>query len=88
MLTTTLKTEPVQSFGPAVRDPYEEFFMPNPKRRHSQARTSKRRAHDHLTAQSLSDCPNCHEKKLPHRACPKCGYYKGREVIEQKEAAS
>jgi large subunit ribosomal protein L32 len=62
--------------------------MPNPKRRHSQARTSKRRSHDHLTAQSLSDCPNCHEKKLPHRACPKCGFYKGREVIEQKEAAN
>ena len=62
--------------------------MPNPKRRHSQARTSKRRSHDHLTAPSLSDCPNCHERKLPHRACPKCGFYKGREVIEQKEAAS
>ena len=55
--------------------------MPNPKRRHSQARTSKRRSHDHLTAQSLSECPNCHERKLPHRACLKCGYYKGREVI-------
>ena len=59
--------------------------MPNPKRRHSQARTSKRRSHDHLTAQSLSECPNCHERKLPHRACPKCGYYKGREVIEIEE---
>ena len=62
--------------------------MPNPKRRHSQARTSKRRANDHLTAQSLSECPNCHERKLPHRACQKCGYYKGREVIEMKEASS
>ena len=62
--------------------------MPNPKRRHSQARTSKRRAHDHLTAQSLSECPNCHERKLPHRACPKCGYYKGREVIEIEEATA
>jgi large subunit ribosomal protein L32 len=31
---------------------------------------------------SLAECPNCHEKKLPHRACPKCGYYKGREVID------
>jgi len=62
--------------------------MPNPKRRHSQARTSKRRAHDHLTAQSLSECPNCHERKLPHRACAKCGYYKGREVIAVEESAS
>jgi large subunit ribosomal protein L32 len=56
--------------------------MPNPKRRHSQARTSKRRAHDYLTPHSLSECPNCHERKMPHRACPKCGYYKGREVLE------
>ena len=56
--------------------------MPNPKRRHSKARTSKRRAHDYLTSPTLGECPNCHEKKLPHRACPRCGYYKGREVID------
>jgi large subunit ribosomal protein L32 len=60
--------------------------MPNPKRRHSKQRTSTRRAHDALTSRSLSECPNCHERKLPHRACPKCGYYKGREVLEVKEA--
>ncbi|MGE5081301.1 MAG: 50S ribosomal protein L32, partial [Acidobacteriota bacterium] len=42
--------------------------MPNPKRRHSQKRTSTRRAHDALKAHSLSECPNCHEKKMPHRA--------------------
>lgn len=62
--------------------------MPNPKRRHSQARTSKRRAHDHLTAASVSECPNCHEKKrMPHRICPHCGFYKGREVLEVKESS-
>ncbi len=58
--------------------------MANPKRRHSQRRTSIRRAHDFLTPNALSDCPNCHERKLPHRACPKCGFYKGREVLEVK----
>ena len=62
--------------------------MPNPKRRHSSRRTANRRAHDFLTSSSLSECPNCHERKLPHRACPKCGYYKGREVIEVEEATS
>ena len=56
--------------------------MPNPKRRHSKRRTSSRRAHDHLHSYSLAECPNCHEKKLPHRACPKCGQYRGREVID------
>ena len=58
--------------------------MPNPKRRHSKRRTSTRRAHDHLHTKSLAECPNCHEKKLPHRVCSRCGYYNGREVIDTK----
>jgi large subunit ribosomal protein L32 len=62
------------------------FTMPNPKRRHSARRTANRRAHDFLTAVGLSECPACHEKKLPHRACPKCGAYKGRAVLAVKEA--
>ena len=64
----------------------ELLTMPNPKRRHSTRRTANRRAHDFLTASGLSECPSCHEKKLPHRACPKCGAYKGRAVVEVKEA--
>jgi large subunit ribosomal protein L32 len=56
--------------------------MANPKRRHSKARKGKRRAHDHLAVASFSECPNCHEMKLPHRVCPHCGYYKRREVLE------
>ena len=59
--------------------------MPNPKRRHSAARTGKRRAHDALRKPGNSDCPNCNQPKLPHRACPHCGQYKGREVIEVAE---
>ncbi len=47
--------------------------MPNPKRRHSAARRGNRRAHDKLKQPGLSECPNCHEQKLPHRACPHCG---------------
>jgi len=61
--------------------------MPNPKRRHSTRRTALRRSHDFLTAVGLSECPNCHEKKLPHRACPKCGAYKGHQVLDIKETA-
>jgi large subunit ribosomal protein L32 len=59
--------------------------MPNPKRRHSKARRDKRRAHDHLTAPGLSLCPNCHEPKLAHRVCPRCGHYKGKQVIGVEE---
>jgi large subunit ribosomal protein L32 len=55
--------------------------MPNPKRRHSKARRDKRRAHDALTAPALSECPNCKEPKMPHRVCPHCGHYKGKQTI-------
>ena len=61
--------------------------MPNPKRRHSKARRDRRRAHDFLDVHSLAECPHCHEKKMPHQACPNCGYYNGREVILVKESA-
>ena len=60
--------------------------MPLPKRRHSNARTRKRRSHDALSIPSLVECPNCHERKLPHRACPACGYYRGREVVKREGA--
>jgi large subunit ribosomal protein L32 len=60
--------------------------MPNPKRRHSKRRTSARRSHDHLTVQGLTECPSCHERILPHRACSFCGKYKNREVVEVKES--
>ncbi|HWQ00050.1 MAG TPA: 50S ribosomal protein L32 [Vicinamibacterales bacterium] len=59
--------------------------MANPKRRHSKARTAKRRAHDALRAPGLGTCPQCHEPKLPHRVCPHCGYYDRRQVREVEE---
>ncbi|MDE2059792.1 MAG: 50S ribosomal protein L32 [candidate division NC10 bacterium] len=59
--------------------------MPLPKRRHSNTRTRTRRSHHALTPPALSECPNCHERKLPHRACPACGYYRGREVVKREE---
>lgn len=45
----------------------------------------KRRAHDALAVPPLSLCSNCGNPKLPHSACPECGYYKGRPVIEGAE---
>jgi large subunit ribosomal protein L32 len=62
-------------------------IMPNPKRRHSKARTRKRRAHDALRQPQTSICPNCQEPRMPHRVCPKCGFYKGREVVQVEETA-
>lgn len=55
--------------------------MPVPKKKTSQARRDKRRAQQKLSVETASICPQCKSPKLPHRACPKCGTYKGREVI-------
>jgi large subunit ribosomal protein L32 len=60
--------------------------MPLPKRKHSKCRRDKRRTHDALSVFNVIPCPNCAEKILPHRACPHCGFYKGRAVIQTKEA--
>lgn len=62
--------------------------MAVPKRRQSKARSNKRRSQWlKSTGPQLIECPQCHELKLPHRACKECGYYKGKEVIEEKVAA-
>ncbi|MEW6567086.1 MAG: 50S ribosomal protein L32 [Chloroflexota bacterium] len=55
---------------------------PLPKRKHSKGRRNRRRAHDALNPRQLITCPNCGEKTLPHRVCPSCGHYAGKEVIE------
>jgi large subunit ribosomal protein L32 len=60
--------------------------MPLPKRRHSSTRRDKRRANDAITLPAASFCPNCNEPKPPHKICPSCGYYKGREVIKNTKA--
>jgi large subunit ribosomal protein L32 len=61
--------------------------MPNPKHRHSKTRRDLRRAHDFLKPKQTSNCTNCGKEKLPHRVCPACGHYKGREVMSGAEKA-
>lgn len=63
--------------------------MPNPKRRHSNTRTRKRRTHDLMKASQMSACPTCAQRDqfVPiarHRVCTVCGHYKGRAVIQVK----
>ncbi|MFZ5449292.1 MAG: 50S ribosomal protein L32 [Thermodesulfobacteriota bacterium] len=57
--------------------------MPLPKRKKSISKKNMRRSHDHLTPPQLSTCPKCNEHRLPHHACPHCGFYKGRLVIPE-----
>jgi large subunit ribosomal protein L32 len=55
-----------------------------PKRKYAKARQGKRRSHFALKPPTLVECPQCHSLKPPHRACPTCGSYAGREVIKLK----
>jgi large subunit ribosomal protein L32 len=57
----------------------------NPKYKHSRLRTRMRRAHDAVAEAGRSTCPNCKAVKMPHRVCPMCGHYKGREVVKLEE---
>jgi len=55
--------------------------MAVPKKRTSKMKKRKRRTHWKLKEPTLIECSNCHEKILPHRVCPECGYYKGEQVV-------
>jgi large subunit ribosomal protein L32 len=61
-------------------------MTPLPKRKLSRGRRDRRRAHDALTDRNLVPCSNCGELRLPHTVCPKCGFYKGREVISVEKS--
>jgi len=56
--------------------------MAVPKRKTGRAKTNSRRSSHTLTAPAKMVCPQCNQPKLPHRVCPTCGYYNGREIVE------
>jgi len=55
--------------------------MAVPKQKQSHSRTAKRRAQHKIVAPALSVCPRCHSPRRPHRVCPVCGTYAGREIV-------
>jgi large subunit ribosomal protein L32 len=40
-----------------------------------------RRSHHHVKPTQVQYCPRCEQPVLPHRVCPNCGFYQGREVV-------
>ena len=58
--------------------------MAVPKSRRTKSSRDRRRSHIFIKPKTLVDCPNCEAKTLPHRACPGCGQYKGRQVVDIK----
>ncbi len=59
--------------------------MALPKTRISKARGRKRRTHYKAGHVQTANCPQCSQAKMPHRACPNCGYYRGRPVVSATE---
>jgi large subunit ribosomal protein L32 len=70
---------------PSPEIPQDQYAMAVPKRRTSHARQGKRRSHQHLKPIQIQYCPQCNEPVLPHRVCPNCGHYQGREVVAEEE---
>ncbi|WP_124032697.1 50S ribosomal protein L32 [Olavius algarvensis spirochete endosymbiont] len=59
--------------------------MAVPKFRTSKARSRRRRSINmRISVPSLITCFNCGNKVVRHRICPKCGFYKGSQIIEPK----
>ncbi|MGH2547260.1 MAG: 50S ribosomal protein L32 [Actinomycetota bacterium] len=56
--------------------------MAVPKRKTSRSRRDARRAQWKGSPPTYSECPQCHQPKLPHRVCGNCGYYGGRQAVE------
>lgn len=58
--------------------------MAVPKRKMSRSNTRSRRSMWKTTVPTLATCSNraCQALKPPHTACPTCGQYDGRQVVE------
>lgn len=56
--------------------------MAVPRFQTSKARTRRRRSINmKLVAPNVVSCGNCGNAVMLHRVCPKCGFYRGRQVI-------
>lgn len=54
-----------------------------PKKKTTKSRKKHRQAHQKIKSPTITLCPQCKAPKLPHFACPECGYYKG-EIVTRK----
>jgi large subunit ribosomal protein L32 len=56
--------------------------MAVPRSKTSKARTRRRQSINmKLTAPTMIECSTCGNQVLLHRVCPKCGFYRGKQVI-------
>ncbi|MDR1655873.1 MAG: 50S ribosomal protein L32 [Treponema sp.] len=63
--------------------------MAVPRYKTSKARTSRRQSINmKLSGPTLVECPSCGNMVLLHRACPRCGFYRGKQVIAPESKAT
>ena len=55
--------------------------MAAPKRRTSKMKSKLRRGANRWRAPKLNQCPECSTPTPSHIACPACGFYRGRQVL-------
>jgi len=53
-----------------------------PKRKTSRSNTRHRRSQWKAGVPALATCDRCRSKKLAHTACPTCGTYDKRQVLD------
>ncbi|MCE9543764.1 MAG: 50S ribosomal protein L32 [Verrucomicrobiota bacterium] len=57
-----------------------------PKRKTSKMRLRTRKAANRWHAPKLGKCPQCGAPLHSHTACPACGTYRGRQVLDVEVA--
>jgi large subunit ribosomal protein L32 len=56
--------------------------MPVQKQRHTRARRDRARVQYEIIPKNLVKCSKCGAAIRAHSICPKCGFYKGKEVVD------
>jgi large subunit ribosomal protein L32 len=62
--------------------------MAVPKKKTSKSRRDKRRAQHSIEAPRVNLCPNCGSPTRPHRMCPTCKTYRGRDIEPLRTTAT
>jgi large subunit ribosomal protein L32 len=55
--------------------------MAVPKRKTSKAKVRSRSSSHKRKLTTAGSCPECGSPRRPHRVCPSCGTYRGRQVV-------
>jgi large subunit ribosomal protein L32 len=61
--------------------------MSVPKQHHTKQRRARGRKRFAVKPKTAQKCPKCGSPVLSHQVCKKCGFYKGREIVNTMKKA-